>query len=190
MSRRSFWIRSIPIAVEVALLGVLRVRGWAYLLVVGLIFGGCVAVHWKDAHGVVQHAGAIRYSVINSPQAHVLLVQSLGLDVRMGSYDPGLSLGYRKFIAVQPHRSEESAGNEDGMFWVTDAASGESGLFVKRMIGAELGFSVMSNGLTIGYEHTAVVVGPSGSESVTTKIDFAEDNLRATRYSSEPGGYK
>ncbi len=149
-----------------------------------------MAVHWKDAHGVVQHGGAIRYSVLNSPHAHVLLVQSFGLDVRVGSYDPGLSLGYRKFIAVQPHRSEDSTGNEDGVFWVTDAATSESGLFVKRVIGAELGFSLISNGLTIGYEHTAVVVGPTVRESVTTKIDFAENDLRVTRYSSEPGGYK
>lgn len=168
----------------------MRVRGWVSLLLVGLSLGGCVAVHWKDAHGVVQHGGAIRYSVLNSPHAHVLLVQSFGLDVRVGSYDPGLSLGYRKFIAVQSHRSEDSTGNEDGVFWVTDAATSESGLFVKRVIGAELGFSLISNGLTIGYEHTAVVVGPTVRESVTTKIDFAENDLRVTRYSSEPGGYK
>lgn len=190
MRRRSFCMRSIPTVVEAALLGILRMRGWVSLLMVVLSLGGCVAVHWKDAHGVVQHGGAIRYSVINSPQAHVLLIQSLGLDVRMGLYDPGLSFGYRKFIAVQPYRSEESAGNEDGMFWVTDAAPSESGLFVKRVIGTELGFSLISNGLMIGYEHTAILVGPSVSESVTTKIDFTEDNLRATRYSSEPGGYK
>jgi hypothetical protein len=167
-----------------------QVRGWVFLLLIGLSLGGCVAVHWEDAHGVVQHGGAIRYSMINSPHAHVLLVQSIGLDVRVGSHDPGLSIGYRKVITVQPHRSEESTGNEDGMFCVTDAAPSESGLFVKRVIGAELGFSLISNGLMIGYEHTAVVVGPSVSESVTTKIDFAENDLHATRYSSEPGGYK
>ncbi len=149
-----------------------------------------MAVHWKDGNGVMQHGGAIRYSVFNSPHAHVLLIQSFGLDVRVGSHDPGLSLGYRKSVAVQPHRSEDSTGKEAGVFWVTDAATSESGLFVKRVIGAELGFSLISNGLTIGYEHTAVVVGPSVREAVTTKIDFVENDLCATRYSSEPGGYK
>lgn len=163
-------------------------RGWVLLLLVVLSLQGCVAVHWQDAKGIVQHGGAIRYSMIDSLSAHVLMVQSLGLDLRFGSYDPGVSLGYRKYIAVHCHRSDNPSSSEDGMFWVADAASNESGLFFKKVVGAELGFGLLSNGLTVGYERTTVVVGPSVGESVTTKIDFWEDNLPATRYSSKPGG--
>lgn len=166
----------------------LRMRSLVSLLLAGVSLGGCVAVHWQDAQGIVQHSGAIRYSMIDSPSAHVLLVRSLGLDLRFGSYDPGFSLGYRKYIAVHAPRSDSSRNSEDGALWVTDAASSESGLFFKKVVGAELGFSLISNGLTVGFERTTVVVGPSASESVTTKIDFSEDNLSATRYSSKPGG--
>lgn len=161
-------------------------RGWIFLLLASVTLGGCVAVHWQDAHGDARHVGAIRYAVIDNDAAHILVIQSLGLDLRLGAFDPGVSFGYRKYIEVQ--QSRQSAVNEDGVFWIRYSSSNESGLFYRKTLGGELGFSLVSNGLMVGYERTTVVVGPSVGESVTTKIDFSEDNLPATRYSSKPGG--
>lgn len=149
---------------------------------------GCIAVHWRDQTGAIQHGGILHFSIVDTESARVFLTESIGLDLRLASNDPGLSLGYRKYIAVHPKPAGVPVNAQGGYFWVKESTSDETGLYLKKIVGTDLGFNVISNGLTIGYDRTTVIVGPTPTESVITKIDFAEDDLRATHYTSQHGG--
>ncbi|NOU08495.1 MAG: hypothetical protein HOO98_00535 [Nitrospira sp.] len=89
---------------------------------------------------------------------------------------------------MHPKPAGLPASEHGGYFWVKESATDETGLYLKKIVGTDLGFNVISNGLTIGYDRTTVIVGPTPTESVITKIDFAEDDLRATQYTSQHGG--
>lgn len=160
------------------------------LIPILLVFSlsGCIAVHWRDQTGGIQHGGVLHYSVVDTESARVFLTESIGLDLRLASNDPGLSLGYRKYISVHPKPAGLPANEQGGYFWVKESASDETGLYLKKIVGTDLGFNVISNGLTIGYDRATVIVGPTPTESVITKIDFIEDDLRATQYTSQHGG--
>lgn len=151
-------------------------------LLLSVLLSGCMSVHWRDNNGVVQHRGALRYSVIHTDSAHIFVQETIGLDLRLAFYDPGISLGYRKYIAVRPKPAGIPAGEVIGYFSVEDPVSEHAGLYFKKVYGTDLGFNLISNGLTLGYDRITVIVGPKANESVTTKIDFSEDDLPATRY--------
>lgn len=145
-------------------------------------------MHWRDQTGGIQHGGVLHYSVVDTESARVFLTESIGLDLRIASHDPGISLGYRKYIAVHPKPADLPVNVQDGYFWVKESTSDETGLYLKKIVGADLGFTVIATGIRIGYDRTTVIVGPTPTESVITKIDFAEDDLRATHYTSQHGG--
>lgn len=151
-------------------------------LLLSVSLSGCIAVHWRDANGTVQHRGALHYSVIHTDSAHIFVQETIGLDLRLAFYDPGFSLGYRKYIAVRPKPAGIPAGEESGYFSVEDPVSEHAGLYFKKVYGTDLGFNLISNGLTLGYDRITVIVGPKRQESVTSHIDFSEDDLHATRY--------
>lgn len=136
---------------------------------------------------MIQHHGALRYSVINTESARILVQESFGLDLRLASYDPGMSIGYRKYIAVQPRPAGLPLGQEGGYFWIEDPVSNNAGLYFKKLYGTELGFNRISNGLALGYERITIIVGPKSTEAISAQIDFTEDELATTRYLSQPG---
>lgn len=165
-------------------------RPWGLIhCVVALSLAGCVAVHWEDEHGVLQHRGLLRYSMIHTPSARLFVQETFGLDLRFVSRDPGVSLGYRKYVAAQPQPSGSSAVDETGYFWAEDPVSNHAGLFFKKAYGGDVGPSLISNGLTLGYDRITLIVGPKAGESVITRIEFSEDALSATRYVSQQGGW-
>lgn len=149
---------------------------------------GCIAVHWRDGNGIIQHRGALHYSLIDTDSARIFVQSTVGFDIRLSSYDPGISLGYRKYIAVQPKPKGFPISEESGYFWVGDAVTDRAGLYFKKVYGAELGFNMISNGLTVGYGRMTVIVGPNANESVTSKIEFSADNLSDTRFHQDKGG--
>ena len=151
-------------------------------LLLSVLLSGCISVHWRDANGTIQHRGALHYSVMHTDSAEIFVQETIGLDLRLAFYDPGVSLGYRKYIAVRPKPAGIPAGEESGYFSVEDPVSEHAGLYFKKVYGTDLGFNLISNGLTLGYDRITVIVGPNAQESVTTKIDFSEDDLYATRY--------
>lgn len=149
---------------------------------------GCIAVHWRSQAGVVQHGGILRYSIVDTESARVFLTESIGLDLRLVSHDLGLSLGYRKYITVHSKPAGFPVQVQDGYCWIKESTADETGLYLRKILGADLGFTVMANGLTIGYSRASMIVGPTATESVITHIDFAEDDLHATQYTSHHGG--
>lgn len=153
-----------------------------------LALNGCIALHWRGQDGSVQHSGALHYSIIDTDSARVFVTESFGLDLRLALNDPGLSLGYRKYISVQPKPNDIPRSEQDGYFWIKESTSDDGGLYLRKVIGTDLGFNTISNGLTIGYDRTTIVVGPPLNKSVTTKIDFSENDLKSTHYLLQPGG--
>lgn len=97
-------------------------------------------------------------------------------------------MGYRKYISVQPKPNGIPRSEQDGYLWIKETSSDDAGLYLRKVVGTDLGFNTISSGLTVGYDRTTIVVGPTLNESVTTKIDFSEDNLNNTRYLIQPGG--
>lgn len=166
----------------------LRASRLISILLLVFFSGGCIAVHWRDQTGAIRHGGAFHYSIVNTESARVFLTESIGLDLRIAPNDPGLSFGYRKYITVHPKPAGLPANVQRGYFWVKESTSDEAGLYLKKIVGTDLGFNVISNGLTIGYDRTTTIVGPMPTESTITKIDFTEDDLRATQYTSQHGG--
>lgn len=140
----------------------------------------CVSLEWKDGHGNIRHWGVLRYSFIDTDTARIFVQEAMGINLRLTSVDPGVSLGYRKYIAAQPRPPGVSVMTTGGYFWVEDQVSGQASLFFKKMWGAELGFSLLSNGLSLGRDTTTLIVGPKAGESVTSKIYFYEGDLHAT----------
>lgn len=143
---------------------------------------GCIAIHWRDGDGTIQHRGALHYSVIDTDSARIFVLKTIGLDLRLSSYDPGISLGYRKYIAVQPKPKGFPVSEESGYFGVKDSVTDHAGLYFKKVYGTDSGFNLISYGLTVGYDRIIMIVGPKVDESVTTKIDFSEDDLSRTRF--------
>jgi hypothetical protein len=157
------------------------------LILAVLSLSGCVAVHWRDQAGNIQHSGALRYSIIETDSARIFLTESLGLDLRLAPYDPGLSVGYRKYLSVHPKPAGLPQDEQEGYFWIKESKPDVQGLYLLKVVGTDLGFNLLCNGFTIGYDRTTIIVGPTPTESVMTKIDFAEDNLYATHYYFQPG---
>ena len=75
-----------------------------------------------------------------------------------------------------------------GYLWVEDSVTDHAGLYFKKVYGTDLGFNLISNGLTLGYDRITVIVGPKPDESVTSKIEFSEDDLPVTRFHQNKGG--
>jgi hypothetical protein len=157
------------------------------LILAMLSLSGCIAVHWKDQAGNIQHSGTFRYSIIETNSAQIFLTESLGLDLRLVPYDPGLSVGYRKYVSVRQKPSRPPQDGQKGYFWIKEPKSEVEGLYLKKVVGTDFGFNLPSNGFTIGYDRTIVIVGPTPIKSVITKVDFTEDSLYATHYYSQQG---
>lgn len=99
-------------------------------------------------------------------------------------------MGYRKYIAAQPRPSGVPVTTTGGYFWVEDQVSDQASLLFKKVWGAELGFSLLANGLNLGGATTTVIMGPKAGESVTSKIHFDEDDLHATVLQQRRGGQR
>lgn len=158
-------------------------------LSIPLLLTGCIAIHWRDGAGKIQHRGALHYSIMNTPTAQIFVQETVGLDLRLASYDPGMSLGYRKYIAVQPKPDGLDVAEHEGYFRAEDPVTDHAGLYFKKVYGSDLGFNSISNGLTLGYDRITLIVGPKTNESVTSKIEFSEDDLPATLYLYQQGGF-
>ncbi len=164
-------------------------NGYLWTLIVLIITNSaCVSVQWRDGDGNLRSVGFIHYSVIDAGRARVFVHRTAGLNVRLTSFDGGVTLGYRKYVAVQPCDPRGcSAINSSGILWATDIFPKEEGLYLRKALGAELGTDALQNGLRLGFTKQAIIFGPKANESVISKIHFNEDKLEATTYLQERG---
>ncbi len=145
--------------------------------------GGCLSVQWEDKDGVVHSLGLLHYSVVDTESAQVFVHQTLGLDLRLTSFDGGITLGYRKYIAVQPCAEKGCVQkSSQGFFRAEDQVTKGAGLFLRKSLGTELGLNPTSNGLRLGLYKQTLIVGPTFGESNITKIDFYENAPDATTF--------
>lgn len=161
---------------------------WTSLILLLLTTSACVSVQWRDGDGNLRSAGFIHYSVIDTGRARVFEHRTAGLNVRLTSFDGGVTLGYRKYIAIQPCNETGCIANKSsGILWSNDVFSKEEGLYLRKALGAEVGTDALQNGLRVGFTKQTIIFGPKAKESVISKIEFNEANLEATSYLQERG---
>lgn len=147
---------------------------------------GCVSVQWRDGSGNLRSAGFIHQSSIDTGQAMVQVYRSAGLNVRLTSFDGGLTLGYRKQVSVHPCDTAGCIpGTQTAMFWTVDRGPQTEGLFNRQMFGAEIGIDPLQNGIRLGYNRQSIVFGPRTNQSFIAKIEFSESELSKTIYLEE-----
>ncbi len=144
---------------------------------------GCVSLQWKDHEGNIQSIGVLSYSIVETQSARIFAQTAWGLNIRAMFEDGGLTIGYRRYIAVQPCTLGGCMGKpSEGTFRASDDVSKRAGLLFRKEVGVELGVGTLTNSLSIGYDKTLAIVGPKPDEAVIVKIDFSEDDLYATRF--------
>jgi len=147
---------------------------------------GCVSVQWTDSDGNLRGLGFLHYQVIETERALVYEHETVGLNLRITSFDSGVTLGYSKYIAVQPcARSGCPGGNTSGFLWSRDDISKKAELFFSKALGAEVAVSPAANRFVVGAYRRTIVLGPRIGESARIKIDFQEDDLHAIRFIKE-----
>jgi hypothetical protein len=84
------------------------------VLVLLITNSACVSVQWRDGDGKLRSVGFIHYSVIDTGRARVFVHRTAGLNVRLTSFDGGVTLGYRKYVAIQPCNATVALSNSSG----------------------------------------------------------------------------
>jgi hypothetical protein len=151
-----------------------------------LYTSSCVSVQWRDSDGRLRSLGLVQTDTIDTGQAKVVVQRSAGLNVRLTSFDGGVTVGYRKQIGVQPCAPKScSPGHATGLFWTTSDDSPADGFFLRQAVGADIGFDTFQNGFRLGFNKQIIIFGPRADESVTAKVIFNEDHLEQTIYLEE-----
>ena len=149
---------------------------------------GCLSLQWRDGDGNLRSVGFIHYSLIETGRARVFSHRTVGLNVRLTSFDGGVTVGYRKYIAVRPCSATScDTSNSSGVLSATDESPSKEGLYIRKALGAEVGTDALQNGFRVGFARQAIIFGPKANESVISKIEFNEDRIESTTYLEERG---
>ncbi len=151
------------------------------LILLIVLLSGC-SFHWKDKQSVFQYRGFLWYSVIQTDRVQFYEMQTFGLQFRFHPEDNGISLGYRKYIALQPplKRQADKTVNSSGFFMSTDTFSNDAALLFKKQYGLEVGAGLLINGVSLGYDQTVIIEDSTNDISMIKKIDFYEDDPFST----------
>ena len=145
-----------------------------------------MSIQWTDREGNLRGLGFLHYQVIETDKALVYQHQTLGLNLRITSFDSGVTLGYSKYIAVQPCADSGCPSHEAaGVLWSRDTISKKAELFFSKAFGAEVAVSPGANRGVVGAYRRTIILGPRIGESARVKIEFQEDDLHSIIFTKE-----
>lgn len=142
-------------------------------------------MQWEGREGTLKNRGVLSYELIETKTAQVFVLENFGFHLRVDSIDPGFTVGYRKYIAVKPKPQNLPESNSGGYWSVEEDVSKNGGLFFRKDIGLNLGFSRLTEGFSLGYDRKVMIKGPKAGDSQIGRIEFSEKDVHATVFEQE-----
>ena len=150
-------------------------------LAVAFLFSACTSVQWRDAHGVMHHAGLVACKIEAGERGTRMTRYSLGVDVRLSGEEPGITLGWKQMTVLEPRTIEVQdplqlpqmvadylAGREPPakprkshwrFFFFEEEVSRSETVHDTYAVGAECSFGTTNGGMGLGYRGSHGLVG-------------------------------